>query len=64
MTNPAIGTVAITGVTGYLGGLLRNRLTDDGVHVIGLTQAPMGQTCAATSLTTFRKLICSQMSAC
>lgn len=42
MTNPAIGTVAITGVTGYLGGLLRNRLTHDGVHVIGLTRSPDG----------------------
>lgn len=42
MTASGIHTVAITGATGYLGGLLRERLADEGMRVIGLSRTPSG----------------------
>jgi nucleoside-diphosphate-sugar epimerase len=42
MTDSGIRTVAITGSSGYLGGLLRGRLTRDGLRVISLGRTNIG----------------------
>ena len=42
MTDPGISTVAITGSSGYLGGLLRGRLIEDGLRVISLGRTNSG----------------------
>ncbi len=42
MTDSGIRTVAITGSSGYLGGLLRDRLVEDGLRVISLSRTNIG----------------------
>ena len=42
MTDSGVRTVAITGSSGYLGGLLRGRLKEDGLRVISLTRSNTG----------------------
>ncbi len=42
MTDLGIRTVAITGSSGYLGGLLRGRLKEDGLRVISLSRTSTG----------------------
>ena len=42
MTDSDIRTVAITGSTGYLGGLLRGRFIEEGLRVISLSRANAG----------------------
>jgi len=42
MTDSGIRTVAITGSSGYLGGLLRGRLKEDGLRVISLSRTSTG----------------------
>jgi nucleoside-diphosphate-sugar epimerase len=42
MIDSKIGTVAITGSTGYLGSLLRSRLVSEGLRVVSLSRAGTG----------------------
>ena len=48
MTDSGISTVAITGSSGYLGGLLRGRLIEDGLRVISLGRTTVDQILATT----------------